>query len=181
VEQALQQLPADSDRPVLDLGTGSGAIAAAIAHERPRCVVTATDHNPASLEIAKQNFARLCPDRIRTLSSDWFSGLDADTDNYAVIVSNPPYVATSETHLTDRELAFEPEMALYSGADGLDAIRIICAQAPDYLMAHGWLILEHGFAQAEAVADLMSAQGFSNVRTYDDLSGIPRVTEAQLG
>ena len=133
------------------------------------------------LFLIAQNFSRICPDRIQTLSSDWFSELNADTENYAVIVTNPPYVATNEKHLTDRELAFEPEMALYSGADGLDAIRIICAQAPDYLMAHGWLILEHGFAQAEAVAELLSAQGFTHVHTYNDLSGMPRVTEAQLG
>ena len=180
VERSLTRIPVEGICEVLELGTGSGAIATAIAAERTACAITATDNCSDSLDVAQRNFARHCPDRIHVLHGDWFAALSDDKVRFDVIVSNPPYIGLSEKALTDRELAFEPETALYSGSDGLDAIRQIIAQAPDYLKSQGWLILEHGLNQAEQIANLLNARGFANVCDYADLNGLPRVTEGRL-
>ena len=174
VELALRKIPPGRPASVLDLGTGSGAIAVAIATERPEANIVATDVSAGALTVARENAERLCPDRIRLCAGSWFDALPDET--FDVIVSNPPYIAESETHLTDPELAFEPVDALYSGGDGLDAIRQIVANAPTHLPPGGWLLIEHGFAQAAAVAELYTTAGFESVDNVTDLAGQPRIT-----
>ena len=174
VELSLLRMPEGAALRIVDLGCGSGAIAIALASERPACVVTATDQSPAALAIAEENARRLCPGRIEFLVSDWYAALAGR--RFDMIVSNPPYIATGEHALTDPELAFEPPDALYSGVDGLDAIRTLIAGAPDYLKSGGWLLLEHGFAQAAAVRRLMETAGLTDVSSYADPGGHDRVT-----
>lgn len=176
VERALAHMPAGSTGRALDLGTGSGAIAIALATERPGWDIVATERSPAALATARDNAARHAPDRISFCAGDWF-GAVAAKPAFDVIVSNPPYIATRARELTDPELAFEPTAALYSGADGLDAIKTIVAAAGPALCAGGWLALEHGYDQADAVTELLTAAGFSSLATHADLAGLPRVTE----
>jgi release factor glutamine methyltransferase len=159
---------------VLDLGTGSGAIAIAIAVHRPEAAVTAVDQSEAAVAIARQNADKLGAANLRLLRSDWFSELGGAT--FDLIVSNPPYIADSDPHLSEGDLRFEPSSALASGADGLDDIRRIVAAAPAHLERGGWLLLEHGYDQAERVAYLLSDAGFSNVCHVRDLAGIQRIT-----
>jgi release factor glutamine methyltransferase len=178
VECALQRIPLLGNCRVLELGTGSGAIAAALASERPGCRFVATDNSLGALEVAAANFARLCPGRIELMNSDWYAHLSADCE-YSLIVSNPPYIAEDHAVATDRELTFEPRDALYSGPDGLNAIHTIIDQAPAYLMTTGWLMLEHGFNQNTQVAELLQSKGFSEIKCYFDSAGLPRVTEGR--
>jgi len=142
---------------ILDLGTGSGCIAITLALECPQARVTAVDASAAALAIAKKNAQQLNA-TVRFLQSDWCSSVAGET--FDLIVSNPPYIAAADTHLTQGDLRFEPLAALASGADGLDAIRHIIATAPAHLSVHGQLWLEHGYDQAEAVRDLLLAAGF---------------------
>ncbi len=182
VERTLAHIPEHESHRLLELGTGSGAIAAAIACERPACEIVATDVAADTLAMAARNFAGLCPQRIRMACGNWFAALDDAQGKpvFHVIVSNPPYIARNTEVPTDRELEFEPPDALYSGPDGLDAIRMIVSEAPEYLKPGGWLLLEHGFDQAAAVAGLMETAGFSAICCAKDLAGLPRVTEGQL-
>lgn len=175
VERALLWIPAGQRRRVLDLGTGSGAVAIALAGERPQCEVIATDISAAALAIAEDNARRLAIANVRFALGDWFTAVPEQ--RFDLIVSNPPYIADSEWHGTDRELAFEPRGALAAGADGLDAIRIIVRAAPGHLAPGGVLLLEHGMAQGAAVRALLAATGFTGVMTSDDLARRPRVTE----
>lgn len=179
VEQAMRHIPVDRACDVLDLGCGSGAIAVAIATERPRCNLTACDISSSALEIARQNAAAHNCGQIRWFTGNWFSPLGEQ--RFDVIVSNPPYVATDQTGMTDAELAYEPAHALFSGADGLDDIRLIIAGAPAHLRPGGTLLLEHGFDQAERVADLLAQSNFDQIRTHADMAAHPRVTEACFG
>ncbi|NND55216.1 MAG: peptide chain release factor N(5)-glutamine methyltransferase [Gammaproteobacteria bacterium] len=174
VELALKRMPAGQPARVLDLGTGTGAVAIAIATERPHAELVATDISDAALSVAKTNAERHCPGRIEFRSGDWFEVVADET--FDLIVANPPYIAADETELTDPDLAFEPVDALYSGADGLDAIRTIAAGAPSHLQTGGALLLEHGFAQADGVSALLAAAGFESVDNVADLAGQPRVT-----
>lgn len=177
VERALAHLPVDSPADILDLGTGSGAVALAIASERSRCSLTATDLSAAALAVARDNAAALGLSRVELLAGDWF---DAVGDRcFDLIVSNPPYIGDDEWQHSDRELAFEPRLALAAGADGLDALRRIIASALAHLRSGGWLLLEHGFAQGAAVGSLMQSAGFQSMMTSTDLAGHPRVTEGQ--
>ena len=162
----------------LDLGTGTGAIALAIAKHRPQTLVTALDASQAALNIALENAQNLAITNVRFLLSDWFSALSQDNNKqkFDVIVSNPPYIEASDAHLKQGDLRFEPLSALASGADGLDAIRAIITQAPQHLNPHGWLLLEHGYNQAEQVAALLKQAGFSKISHCQDLAGIDRVT-----
>ncbi len=178
VETALLHIPLHDSCDALDLGTGSGAIAVAIATERSACRLAATDASVAALGVARANAARLCPDRIEFVTGSWFAPLAGRA--FDVIVSNPPYVSIHHGALTDPELAFEPPQALYSGADGLDDIRVIVTAAPQYLRPGGCLLLEHGFDQAVAVVALLAQAGFADCQTVADLAGQPRVSFGRL-
>jgi len=177
VEAALELLPATPAR-VLDLGTGSGAIALALANERPAWNVTAVDRVPEAVALAERNRQRLGLNNATVLSSHWFSALDGQ--RFHLIISNPPYIASSDPHLAQGDVRFEPASALVAGADGLDDLRLIIAQAPKHLEADGWLMLEHGYDQAEAVRELLSAQGFSEVHSRTDLGGHQRISLGRL-
>jgi len=175
VEQALNYMPANQPCAVLDLGCGSGAIAVALATERPLSKLTATDSSDAALAIARENATTNKCGSIRFLSGNWFGPVGSEC--FDIIVSNPPYVATLQPELTDPELAFEPPQALYSGGDGLDDIRLIIQDAPGHLRPGGRLLLEHGFDQADQIANLLEQSGLCQIRTHCDLAGQPRVTE----
>ena len=172
VELALQRLPQHGR--VLDLGTGSGAIALTLAHERPDAQATAVDASKAALEVARENVKRLELRNAHLLHSDWFSALTGES--YDLIVSNPPYVAAADPHLQQGDLRFEPISALASGRDGLDAIRSIVIEAGSHLNAGGWLLFEHGYDQAVAARILLLQAGFTEVFSTKDLSGIERVS-----
>ncbi len=172
VAAALELFAADHTISALDLGTGSGAIALAIAKERPKWTVTATDASIAALRMAEKNARRLKL-AIEFTFGSWFSPL-ADR-RFDLIVSNPPYVADNDPHLSQGDVRFEPDSALCSGPDGLSDIRVIVAQAPLHLFSGGWLLVEHGFDQGESVRALM-ANDFCQVQTLTDLAQLPRVT-----
>lgn len=178
VEQALSHIPPQISRAIADLGTGTGAIAMAIASERPQCRVVATDLSHEALAVARHNAAELKLDSISFHFGDWFAALNGE--KFAVIVSNPPYIADGEWHETDPELGFEPRLALSGGRDGLVDIRRIISAAPAHLDSGGWLLLEHGFRRAAAVQNLLKQAGFESIRTLTDLAGQARVTEGQL-
>ena len=174
VEWALELLPADQTARVLDLGTGSGAVALALQHQRPAAQVTAVDASVDALAVASANAQRLnLP--VKCVLSHW---MDTVTGPFDLIVSNPPYVAEGDPHLA--ALTHEPLSALTSGVDGLDDIRQIIAQAPSRLAPGGWLLLEHGWDQAAPVQALMRRAGFEEVQSRRDLGGIERCTGARL-
>jgi release factor glutamine methyltransferase len=178
VELALARLPPDAPESVADLGTGSGAIALALARERPRARVLATDASMDALGVARGNAQRLHIDNVTFAHGDWCAALgDA---RFNLIVSNPPYIAVGDGHLVEGDLRYEPATALASGVDGLDAIRRICADAGDHLLAQGWLLLEHGWDQAERVRELLHDHGFVAVQSERDAAGHERVTFAQV-
>jgi release factor glutamine methyltransferase len=179
VELALQHIPLQQPKRVLDLGTGSGAVALAIAHARPGSAVTATDASPTALVIAQENAQLLDIGNVHFLNSNWFDGL-AELQRFDLIVSNPPYVATDDPHLRKGDLPFEPISALASGADGLEDIRRIVSQAPDHLQPGGWLLLEHGYDQASAVRELLLRTGLVEAFSVPDLSGIERISGGRL-
>ena len=171
VECALNSLPAGGR--LLDLGTGSGAIALAVRSSRPDVRVTGVDRSEAALAVACQNGDALGLD-VHWQQSDWFSAVPAEP--FDVIVSNPPYIAEGDPHLLAGDVAHEPRSALVAGPEGLDDLRSIVARASGYLVPGGWLWLEHGFAQAARVRDLLDGAGFVAVSTCRDLSGHERVT-----
>ncbi|MFT4179490.1 MAG: peptide chain release factor N(5)-glutamine methyltransferase [Thermomonas sp.] len=174
VELALARLPMDEPARVADLGTGSGAIALAIARERPKAAVIATDASKAALAVAVGNARRNGIDNVWFRRGDWCEALG--NERFDLIVSNPPYIAEGDPHLGEGDLRFEPASALASGADGLDAIRRIVRAAPRHLAASGWLLLEHGWEQGDAVRVLLVDAGFVEVETARDLEQRDRVT-----
>lgn len=177
VEAALELLPATPAR-VLDLGTGSGAIALALASERPSWKVTAVDRVIEAVALAERNRQRLQLNNATVLSSHWFSALAGQ--RFQLIISNPPYIASADPHLAQGDVRFEPASALVAGPDGLDDLRLIVAQAPEHLEAGGWLMLEHGYDQAEAVRDLLHTRGFEEVNSRTDLGGHQRISLGRL-
>lgn len=176
VTLALEKLATEKKQAaqIADLGTGSGAIALAIAKELPTAVVYATEQNPETLEVAKFNQQHLNIPNIRFFLGNWCRPLPIK--NLNLIVSNPPYIAAQDPHLQEGDLRYEPMSALVSGLDGLAAIRIICKQAQDYLTPMGLLMLEHGYNQGEQVRNLFSLEGYTEIQTYRDLNGRERVT-----
>ena len=178
VELALQHIPQRGTRCVLDMGTGSGAIALSIAHERPDVEVVAVDAYTAALGVATENAQRLGISNVHFMHSDWFAALAGE--RFDLIVSNPPYIEANDVHLSQGDVRFEPLSALASGPDGLDDIRRICADARAHLHSGGWLMFEHGYDQAERVRRLLQQSGFSDVSSARDLAGIERVTVAHV-
>lgn len=177
VELALARLEGCSAPRVLDLGTGSGAIALAIAHSRPDAQLTALDRSPQALAVATANAQSLgLASRVRFLESDWYGALTADVAPFDMIVSNPPYIVAGDEHLAQGDLRFEPADALTDHADGLAALRIIVAGASSRLKPDSWLLCEHGYHQAADVRALCEAAGFLDVFSERDLAGIERTT-----
>jgi release factor glutamine methyltransferase len=167
VDLALTRKPAS----VLDLGTGSGAIALAIKRHLPAARVVATDASAAALEVARRNAVRFGLD-IELRHGRWFDPVASE--RFEAIISNPPYVEAGDPHLAS--LKFEPLFAIEAGPDGLDAIRALVRQAPEHLLAGGWLLLEHGAGQHDAVRVLLEAAGLETAASWPDLAGIPRVS-----
>ena len=174
VELALERLPRGASKRVADLGTGSGAIALALASERQHARVLATDASADALAVARANAARLGLRNVEFAQGDWCAALGDVV--FDVIVSNPPYIAEGDAHLEQGDLRFEPASALSSGADGLDAIRAIVAQAPAHLAADGWLLLEHGWNQASSVRALLESSGYREVGSFRDNARHERLT-----
>jgi release factor glutamine methyltransferase len=174
VELALARIPEDRDMRIADLGTGSGAIALAIARDRPRARVLATDASVAALDVARDNARRLGIGNVSFAIGDWCAPLGAD--RFDLIVSNPPYIENDDPHLGEGDVRFEPSSALVAGVDGLDAIRRIVIEARDHLVERGSLLIEHGWDQAARVRALFEASGYLDVATVRDYAGQDRVT-----
>jgi len=177
VELALSRIPPDADWRIADLGTGSGAIALAIALERAKCAVHATDLSQAALAVARHNIKTLNLDNVQLSQGCWLQPL---TGKFQMIVSNPPYVPWNDPHLQQGDCRFEPEMALSPGLDGLAAIREICQQSVNQLESGGFLLIEHGHDQGPEVGKIFSQSGYQSVTTHQDLAGLDRVTSGQM-
>ena len=173
VEKVLELLPANEHCRLIDLGTGTGAIALALASERPHWEITACDFSEGALEVARRNQQRLNLD-VQILQSDWLSAIPAQS--FHAVLSNPPYIEEQDAHLAQGDVRFEPRSALVSGADGLQDIRRIADQARGYLLPGGLLMLEHGYQQGQAVRDLLQVFGYVKVETCRDLAGHERIT-----
>lgn len=176
VERALEHVDRNAAARIADLGTGSGAIALAIASERAAAHVVASDVSKDALEVATRNAARLQITNVSLVQGSWFAALDG---RFNIIVSNPPYIAVDDSDLAPDVRRYEPGMALISGPTGLEAIAHIVNTSPQYLAREGWLILEHGWKQADAVRNLLVRTGFTHVRSHADLAGHERVTEGR--
>lgn len=174
VDLALARIPADRPCKVLDLGTGSGAVGISIAKQRPLVRVTAVDAADDAVAMANVNAQQLGTANVSVRAGDWFNGLAGE--KFDLIVSNPPYVADGDPHLAQGDLRFEPQSALMAGVDGLDCLRVIIAAATTHLPAGGWLLLEHGYDQAQACRELLTAAGFGEVFSNPDLAGVLRVS-----
>jgi len=181
VERALALLPA-TDARVADLGTGSGAIAIALAHERARWRIVATDASDAALAVARRNGERLAPDRIEWLHGaspdDWYAPLAGR--RFDALLSNPPYVAGDDPALAGDGVRYEPRGALTPGGDGYAALLTLINGAPEHLLPGGWLVLEHGESQGERLRAALVARGFTHVTSHRDLAGRERITEGQI-
>ncbi len=179
VERALERLPRDAAARIADLGTGSGVIALALAKERPRARVIATDASEAALTVARANAAENGIDNTEFRHGSWFAPLAGE--RFDLIASNPPYIEADDPHLGEGDLRFEPMSALASGGDGLDDLRVIVGEAPSHLVDGGWLLVEHGWNQGAAVRALFADAGFIDIETARDLEGRERVTLGRRG
>ena len=177
VELALARIPVESEFHVLDLGTGSGAIALAIASERPRCRVTATDLSPQALSVARANAERLNISNVSFREGSWLSPFSAE--RFDIIVTNPPYVAEHDPHLDEGDLPAEPRSALVAGPTGLEMIGAIITRAKRYMLEEAWLLMEHGYNQADMVSALLHDAAYRQVQTWRDTAGIERVSGGQ--
>lgn len=176
VELALQKIPHRTDWRIADLGSGSGAIALAIAKERPACRLIATDISPAALEIARGNAERLAIHNVEFRLGDWCSALHGEC--FDMIVSNPPYVASGDPHLDD--LGYEPQLALVAGENGSQYLYAIAAQAREYFrVSGGWLMLEHGYDQGAELLQRLAELGYARAEDHADLAEIPRIAVAR--
>ncbi|HEN3616428.1 TPA: peptide chain release factor N(5)-glutamine methyltransferase [Yersinia enterocolitica] len=175
VEQALAHLPATPCR-ILDLGTGTGAIALALASERPDCAVMGVDIKADAVALARYNAKKLAINNVDFLQSSWF---DLVSGRFTLIVSNPPYIDANDPHLNEGDVRYEPHSALVAEAEGIADLAEIIRQSPAYLEVGGWLMLEHGWQQATAVQKLLNNSGFSAVMTYKDYGNNDRVTLGQ--
>ena len=178
VEQALARIPEDADWTILDLGAGSGAIGIALARERPRCNLIASDRSLAALRIARQNAKLNAVNNIHFLAANWLSGF-AGHFQADMILSNPPYIMENDPHLSAGDVRFEPVSALAAGPEGLDDLQHILTTAKAHLKPGGWLLLEHGYHQQLALAGLFAQQGYQSVRCYHDYANQPRVSLGQ--
>jgi len=178
VEQALEKIPTDANWRIADLGTGSGAIALAIASERPSCHVVATDISTEALAIAQANAQRLNINNIEFRQGSWHEALQ-DGEQFQLITSNPPYIDADDEHLQQDGLLHEPQNALTPGADGLAAIRIIAEQMKNHLCQPAWLLLEHGHDQGKAVRELLNQQAYIEIHTLRDLGDNDRLSIAK--
>lgn len=178
VDLALERLPAGAQARVADLGTGSGAVAIAIAIERPEARVVAVDLSDGALRVARANAVRLGA-RVEFVAGSWFQPLQGRT--FDMVVSNPPYVARGDRHLEEGDVRHEPRLALESGPDGTDALREIALAARGHLATGGWLLMEHGYDQREAVLELLAQCGYSDIADHEDLAGQPRVVVGRWG
>ncbi|WAK01773.1 peptide chain release factor N(5)-glutamine methyltransferase [Methylobacter sp. YRD-M1] len=177
VELGLEFIPPDKPFKLIDLGTGSGIIAITLAAERPHAQVIAADFSPAALEIAKHNAQRHHITNVRFYQSDWFD--DVPDTQFDLVISNPPYIAEGDSHLQEGDVRFEPQTALVAAQQGLRDIEIIADRARDHLKPQGHLLIEHGYNQQHQVQTIFKGLGYDKVRTYQDLSGQPRVTYGQ--
>lgn len=175
VQLALERIAQQTAPKILDLGTGTGAIALALAKERPDADILAVDKSKAALEVAQRNQAKLGFANLKLLNSDWFNALPKYS-HFDLIVSNPPYIAETDLHLSQGDVRFEPRSALSSGVQGLDDLNYLIQTAPTYLALNGWLLLEHGYDQGLAVTTLLKATGYTEVACYQDLAGNDRVS-----
>lgn len=173
VELALERIPRDAAWRVLDLGTGSGAIALAIASERPCCTVIATDRSAAALQVARDNAARLQLLNVECRPGSWYEA--AGSEAFHMIVSNPPYIAPGDAHLARGDLRFEPLTALCAEDSGLNDLRTIIHGASSHLRPGGWLLIEHGYDQQRTVHEIFDVAGLAATTDFTDLAGMPRV------
>ena len=176
VEQALARLPTAACR-ILDLGTGTGAIALALASERPDCAVTAVDVMPDAVALAQRNVERLGLTNVTVLQSSWFSALENQT--FGIIVSNPPYIDEHDPHLAQGDVRFEPLTALVAAREGLADLDHIVTTSRQHLLSGGWLLVEHGWTQGESVRALFTQAGYADVKTCRDYGGNERLTLGQ--
>jgi release factor glutamine methyltransferase len=177
IELCLELMPDNTPRRLIDLGTGSGAIAITLAAERPAIEVTATDYSAKALTIARQNARQLGINNIQFCQSYWFDSVAKS--EFDIIVSNPPYIAPNDPHLHEGDLRFEPTMALIAEQQGLQDIHSIAKTASAFLNPGGRLLIEHGYDQQEQVQSIFANYPYTNIQTHTDLSSLPRVTSAR--
>ena len=180
VETALKRIARSDVQTLLDLGTGSGAIALAIARHAPTTCITALEKDPKALQIARQNAQRLEIDNIRFTESNWYTALKNSQQKFDLIVANPPYIAPQDPHLLQGDLRFEPTQALVASEHGLADLKHIIKHAPPYLHTDAWMIVEHGYDQGIAVGEIFEAAGFCEICTQKDLAGHDRISFGKI-